>query len=269
MCGNGAFPPFGRGGGVRRSHSSEDGGRGIAGEVGPPSPSHSSSSSSSSSSVVIYEGPFASLTLRLKRVSLTSAMIGMIGLPALTAFHGVASTSSSSVPPSGQMAVVLTAGIAAVGSTALLGYCFSPYVHAMERIVVDTPPPSRDGGASVAYASSGDDARVEDVDDDVVDDDNRSETGGGGGLVRIITRDILTRRVETIFDPARDVAPPPTVTSRPFCNFLVRGIPMYVHPELIHDDELRYRLLGGEDAEQRTRSAEARNRAKSDDDEFL
>jgi hypothetical protein len=46
-------------------------------------------------------------------------------------------------------------------------------------------------------------------------------------------------------------------------------MPMYVHPELLHDDELRYQLLGGEDMEQRTRNAEARNKAKSDDDEFL
>ena len=44
---------------------------------------------------------------------------------------------------------------------------------------------------------------------------------------------------------------------------------MYVHPELLHDDELRYQLLGGEDMEQRTRNAESRNKAKSDDDEFL
>ena len=182
--GNGAVPP---GGG--RASSSEDGGKGGGGQP--------SSSSSSSSSIVVYEGPFASLTLRLKRISLTSAAIGMIGLPALSLFNGATSASSSSVPPSGQLAVIVTAGIAAVGSTALLGYCFSPYVHAMERIM---PASSCQGGGASA---ANDDAREEDV------VDVNGSGSGRGGLVRIITRDILARKVETIFDPAIDVTPPP------------------------------------------------------------
>ena len=48
---------------------------------------------------VLYEGPFAALTLRLKRVSLTSAVIGIVGLPALSFFYGAA----DSVPATGQL----------------------------------------------------------------------------------------------------------------------------------------------------------------------
>jgi len=72
--------------------------------------------------ILVYESPFASLTLKLKRVSLTSAAIGIIGLPLLSLFY------SGDVPATGQLAVVATAGVTAVGSTALLGYCFTPYV---------------------------------------------------------------------------------------------------------------------------------------------
>lgn len=166
---------------------------------------------------IVYEGPFASLTLRLKRISLMSAIVGVVGLPVLSFSFG------SSVPASGQLAVVVTAGITAVGSTAILGYCFSPYVHTLERLV-----------------------------------------GEESGLVRITTRDILARKVETVFDPKTDVSSPPKQTSRPFCNFIVKDAPMFVHQELVRDHELRVQLLGENVIE-----SNADTRHKTDDDEFL
>ena len=177
-------------------------------------------------SLVMYEGPFASLTLKLKRISLISACIGLVGLPAISLF------GASSVPAPGQLAIIATAGLTAVGSTALLGYCFSPYVHTLERI------PSVKEGYN--------------------DDANSS--------VKIITCDVLARRVETIFDPNTDVSPPPKNNSRPFCNFVVKGLPMYVHPELISDYNLRVQLLGEEPQQA---NADARNKQKLEDDEFL
>ena len=174
---------------------------------------------------LLYEGPFAALTLRLKVISLTSAVIGIVGLPALSLFYG----SAGSVPATGQVAVIATAGLTAVGSTALLSYCFSPYVHTMERLPAD-------------------------------DESNRS-----GNSVRIITRDILARRVETIFDPTTDVSPPQSNNSRPFCNFMVNGVEFYVHPELVHDQKLRVQLVG----EDPLKDVEDANKKKLDDDEFL
>ena len=188
---------------------------------------------------IIYEGPFASLALKLKRVSLTSAVIAIVGLPALTVF------SNASIPASGQLAVIGTAGLTAVGSTVLLGYCFSPYVHSIERLPLTT-------------------SNHEDVATNVNDDANKH-------LVKIITRDILAREVETIFDPATDVSPPPSNISRPFCNFLVKNtsgswLPAYVHPELVHDDKLRLQLVG-EPPQVNTETVQKKN--KLDDDEFL
>eukprot|EP00584_Thalassiosira_punctigera_P003220 CAMPEP_0172545892 /NCGR_PEP_ID=MMETSP1067-20121228/15743_1 /TAXON_ID=265564 ORGANISM="Thalassiosira punctigera, Strain Tpunct2005C2" /NCGR_SAMPLE_ID=MMETSP1067 /ASSEMBLY_ACC=CAM_ASM_000444 /LENGTH=287 /DNA_ID=CAMNT_0013332725 /DNA_START=12 /DNA_END=875 /DNA_ORIENTATION=+ len=187
--------------------------------------------------VLLYEGPFASLTLKLKRISLASAAIGIVGLPALSLFYG-----SGSVPATGQLAIIATAGVTAVGSTALLGYCFSPYVHTMESLASEGVESETDG------------------------DDSTKAAGADGNLVRIVTRDILARRVETIFDPAADVLPVPNNNSRPFCNFVVMGKPMYVHPELIHHDKLRFQLMGEEPPRE---NAEARNKKKLDDDEFL
>ncbi|KAL9188695.1 hypothetical protein ACHAXT_007073 [Thalassiosira profunda] len=186
--------------------------------------------------LVVYEGPFASLTLTLKRISLTSAVVAIVGLPALSVFYG----ADGSIPATGQMAIIATAGITAVGSTALLGYCFSPYVHTLERL---------SGGVAKADGNATADA-----------------ADGNESSVRIVTRDVLARRVETIFDPATDVTPPPSSNTRPFCNFMVKGLPMYVHPELIHDYKLRVQLVGEEPQQE---GAEERNKQKLDDDEFL
>lgn len=183
---------------------------------------------------VLYEGPFAALTLRLKRVSLTSAVIGIVGLPALSFFYGAA----DSVPATGQVAVIATAGLTAVGSTVLLGYCFSPYVHTLERIA--SPP-------------------VDDTQDKNDDVDNNQQ------LIRMVTRDILARKVETIFDPSKDVTTPSSSNSRPFCNFLVHGLPFYIHPQLITDNELRVQLVGEDNQDE----IDAKNKTKTDDDEFL
>ena len=191
---------------------------------------------------VIYEGPFAQLTLRLKRISLTSAFIGLVGLPAYSIFQ------HSAIPPTGQLAVIATAGITAVGSTALLGYCFSPYVHTIERLpatALNNKEESDDGN-----------------DTTTIDATEKH-------LIKIVTRDILARRVETIFNPETDVYPPPNNNSRPFCNFMVGttnpAMPMYVHPELVHDYKLRVQLVGEPPKEE---DAEAMKK-KTDDDEFL
>jgi hypothetical protein len=195
---------------------------------------------------LVYEGPFASLTLKLKRVSLTSAVIGLVGLPALSLFYG-----AGAVPAIGQIAVIATAGITAVGSTALLGYCFSPYVHTLE-VLPEKVTSESDGN--------------EDEGDGNTTSNNTDEGVDTQRLARIVTRDILARRVETVFNPATDISPPPSNNSRPFCNFMVKGLPMYVHPELVHDYKLRVQFVGEEPQQE---DAETRNKKKVDDDEFL
>ncbi len=186
---------------------------------------------------LLYEGPFASLTLKLKRISLTSAAIGLVGLPAISLFYG-----AGSVPASGQIAVIATAGITAVGSTALLGYCFSPYVQRLERLPFDVHNPNA-----------------------TKSDDDTSKNN----LLRITTRDILARKVEVVFDPATDVTPPPSNNSRPFCNFMVKGMPMYVHPELIEDRELRAKLVCEDPSNLEEEEIAAGKKKKLEDDDLF
>ncbi|GMH67895.1 hypothetical protein TL16_g08522, partial [Triparma laevis f. inornata] len=92
----------------------------------PPSTSPTSSSSSPNP-ILKYIGPFSSLTHRLKRVSLLTATFG-ISLPITSLL------TSSTVPAIGQIAVTGTALTTAVGSTLLLNYCVSPYVHKLEKV---------------------------------------------------------------------------------------------------------------------------------------
>lgn len=130
---------------------------------------------------------------------------------------------SGDVPQTGQMAVLATAGVTAVGSTVLLGYCFSPYVHTLELL-------SNDGNK---------------------DDEIR---------IRMITRDILARRIETIFTSCH-VTMPREGNMRPFCNFMVRDKPYYIHPELVKDNGVRRMLVGDEKVVEDVK--------KVDEDEFL
>ena len=169
---------------------------------------------------VIYEGSFASLTLRLKRVSLTTAFMGLFGVP-LIAFL----KNGGDVPAVGKAAVGGVAVIAATGSTLALSFCFSPYVHTLEII-----PSSKKGD----------------------------------GLLKATNRNILGLTVETIFNPEIDVQP--YKGNRPFCNFLVKGKPLFVHPELIHDQKLYLQLFG----ETKEQQEESRNKqAQSQDDELF
>ena len=131
------------------------------------------------------------------------------------------------------LAVLGTAGFTAIGSTVLLGYCFSPYVHTLERVAPDAQ--------------------------------DENELDNNQLLIRMVTRDILARKVETIFDPTKDVATPSSSNSRPFCNFLVNGLPFYIHPELITDLNLRVQLVG----EEKKNESDTKNKTKTDDDEFL
>ena len=144
-----------------------------------------------------------------------------------------------------------------MGSTALLGYCFSPYVHTLERLPRGYNITAAGGGGE--NEGAGDKADADDA------------TSINNELLRIVTRDILARRVETIFDPTTGVCPPTSNNSRPFCNFMVKSLPggewlpMYVHPEMIHDHNLRVQLVG----EEPEPVEEDKKKKKWDDDEFL
>ena len=81
--------------------------------------------------------------------------------------------------------------------------------------------------------------------------------------VKMVTRDILARQVETIFDPATEVSPPAKNNTRPFCNFMVWGKPFYIHPDPVKDNKVRVQLV----AEDQETVKEIKK--TTDDDEFL
>lgn len=174
-------------------------------------------------SQLLYEGPFADLAFRLKVVSVTSAALGIVGIPLLITLH------TGDVPPIGQLAVGGSAMLGAVGSTVAMSFVFSPYITTLERV------PIRQCHAK----------NESDNDDDATTAAGQ-EQAAQEWLLKATSRNIAALKVETIFDPKTDVEPYSGI--RPFCNFVAKGRPMYVHPELILDDELRVDLVGGEEA---------------------
>mmetsp|Transcript_24792 Transcript_24792/g.36695 ORF Transcript_24792/g.36695 Transcript_24792/m.36695 type:complete len:239 (+) Transcript_24792:93-809(+) len=164
-------------------------------------------------SEIFYEGPFAGMSTRLKAVSITSAVVGAFGVPTLLFIY------SGDVSQLGQFAVGGTATAAACGSTVLVHYFFTPYVHTLERIHVNR----------------------------AIDETTSEPTSNQKNLIKATWRNLFVMKQETIFDPSIDVTP--YDGNRPFCNFFVKGIPLYVHPELVMDDTVRKNLLG-ETAEQ-------------------
>jgi len=126
----------------------------------------------------------------------------------------------------------------AVGSTAALNYCFSPYVHALE------------------YLES---KKLNQIERNQEDGENN--TSREKRLIKATTYNFLSMKVETIFEPSSNVTW--HVGHRPFCNFVAKGVPMYVHPELLHDEELQRRLLG-----ENWRGAK-QDKTDDDDDDIL
>ena len=183
-------------------------------------------------SQLLYEGPFSDLALRLKVISVTSAALSIVGIPLLITLH------TGDVPPMGQLAVGGSAMIGAVGSTVAMSFVFSPYVTALERVPIRQ-----------CHSKRGEDSEHE-------------EHAAQEWLLKATTRNILAMKVETVFDPKTDVTQYSGI--RPFCNFVAKGVPLYVHPELILDDQLRTELVGEEEA-----TSKDHKPLKDDDDGFI
>lgn len=247
---------------------------------------------------LIYEGPFASLSLRLKRISFTTACASIAGIPLLF-------TLQTNVPPSGQIAVGGTAILAACGSTAALNFCFGPYVEKLEWI------PVRQCNAPNSSDKEGEDDNDNDNDND---DKNQVDLIKSCGedmkmLMKATTRGYSSMQNEIVFNPFsnssnisfgkdgtlvetdkdadaddtnNDIDETDSSTDydvvhnpqsyRPFCNFIAKGKPLFVHPDLVHDEQVRLLLLGHANADLESSSDEdkkADNKKKDPDDEFL
>ena len=64
-------------------------------------------------------------------------------------------------------------------------------------------------------------------------------------LIKATTRSIFTLSIETIFDPHTDVVYKGVAKkiNGLFCNFIAKGVPLYVHPGLVRDMKLRTLLV--------------------------
>jgi hypothetical protein len=213
---------------------------------------NSDNTSNTNQSSLIYEGPFSSLSLRLKRVSISTAIVSIVGIPLLIFLNG----ASADVPMIGQLAVGSTAIISATGSTVALNFCFSPYVNKLEWITTE----------ELSKTNNNDENNTTSTQTPTDPSSNHQKK-----MLKATTSSIFSFPVETIFDPDTQVEINPK-TYRPFCNFIVKSndskkkdVLMFVHPELIHDDQLRSKLVGNLN----TTSADEKNVRKNDDDEFL
>lgn len=194
---------------------------------------------STDTKATLYEGPFAALTLRLKRVSISTAVVSLVGIPLLIKLHG------GDVPATGQLAVGGTALLAATGSTVAMSFCFSPYVHTLEKVVIRK------------CSSSG--QTEEECEEEELPEFKQQ------CLIKATTRNILGMKVETVFDPITDVER--SNSSRPFCNLQAKGMPLYIHPELLYNEPLRTQLLSViQDPAKEEQQKEFAKQQKQDDD---
>lgn len=165
--------------------------------------------------VTVYEGNFSSTLKRLKRISATTCVLSLVGMPVLLA------NSTESVPLVGQLAITGTAIAAACGSTALLHWCTKPYVHKFQVMV------------STASKSPGDVAN--DIPDVLAADPE---------LCRVEIIDIISRSKAIQFGPST-IKPQPNAW-QPFVNFSAtdEDLLLYVEPLEFEHEQLLQKILG-------------------------
>ena len=154
------------------------------------------------------------LITRLKRISITSCLLSVVGLPVLIYLK------NGTWPDVKQMGLGGFAFVSATGSTLALHFVFGPYILELYEV------PRNDHGTILADASSMTNTPTSDT---------------AECLYKATTRSILGLKSEILFDPLVDVTK--YQGARPFANFVVKNNRvLYCHPELL-DDVTRLRLL--------------------------
>ena len=149
---------------------------------------------------IVYESPLGRVVSRLRAVSLSTAIIGSVGLPVVVSLQGT-------MPSSGLLIGSMFFVTGTLGSTAAIHFVFRPYVYEIHKIPVrecSTPG-------------------VDCVNKDF--------------LYKAITKNLFLRTHETVFDAATDLEAYKGM--RPLCNWSAKGQPLYVHGEYVYDEKLR------------------------------
>ncbi len=180
---------------------------------------------------VDYISPLGDMISRLKMVSITGCVLGLVVMPALVYLK------NGDLPNAQQATIGTIATIGATGSTAALHFVFGAYVLDMK---------------SISYSS---DKNNNDDDDDKI-------------LLQATTRSVLGFKKNThVFDPVTDITK--YEGNRPFANFCANGTPLFVHPDRL-DSTTRQLLLphlAKNQIEVEEKDVEGLKKKKKDDDD--
>lgn len=159
---------------------------------------------------LLYKAPMGDLVTRLKRISITSCLISIVGLPLLIYLK------NGTWPDAKQLGMGGFAFMSATGSTLALHFVFGPYVLELYEIPVRQ--------CHTPNASSPEQQRA-----------------AQEFLYKATTRSIFGFTKEIVFDPLTDVTR--YAGARPFANFVVKtDFVLYCHPELL-EESARLKLL--------------------------
>jgi hypothetical protein len=179
---------------------------------------------------VIYAAPMGNLVTRLKRVSITSCLVGIIGLPTLIYLK------NGGWPDMKQIGVGGFAFFSGAGTTLALHFVFGPYVLELSEIPVRK------------CLNEGE------QEEDGSPPQNERERAAQEYLLQATTRSIFGFKRNVVFDPLTDVTKFAGV--RPFANFVVKDeFVLYCHPELL-DEDMRRKLLHPKESNKQVEEAE-------------
>ncbi|KAM3572393.1 hypothetical protein VYU27_005611 [Nannochloropsis oceanica] len=167
--------------------------------------------------VLIYEGGHRDVIRTLKRVSLTTCIIGLFSTPFFLTL------GSEAVPLAANISLTSIVLLATCGPTILLHAFTKPYIFALRLLPPPSLPPPQDDSIPPATTRRHTD-RTPDI------------------YFSADTINWLSRRVTTTFKLS-DVKPLPRST-RPFVSFSARDRLYFVHGETFPDKDLLEKLLG-------------------------
>ena len=184
----------------------------------PQSGTPQSADSLDSEPELLYEGPMNPLISALKTFSLSSAVLSAVGLPGIMIFKGLDVYSGVHI------AMVGTTVAGSIASTLGLQWIFSPYVYTLESIPVPSSTPEEGNHDNKTTTTT---------------ETRRSDKS----LLKATTRSIFLMPVVHVFDPETDIQGVPSGNIRPFCSFLAKSKPLYVHEQMIEDRTIRRHLF--------------------------
>ncbi|GKY90976.1 hypothetical protein MPSEU_000070400 [Mayamaea pseudoterrestris] len=174
-------------------------------------------------SQLLYESPLGTVVTRLRTVSLATGVCGSLGLPLVISLKG------GELPTTGLLATGIMFCMMSWGSTAAVHYIFHPYVYEIYKIPVrlcSSKKPNEDDHLDAAVQSKTDIPTPADP-----------TTLKGPFLFKAVSKSLFLGRTETVFDPSLDLAA--YEGYRPMCNFTAKGVPLYVHPQMVNNKELK------------------------------